>query len=141
MSDDPASHSFRGVTPRTEVMFGPPGHLYVYFVYGMHWCANVVSGAIGSGQAVLIRALEPVAGVELMRERRGPGKPLCDGPAKLCSALAITGDDRGTNLLAPESQISLSDDGYVSGKIVSSPRIGISVAVDKPWRYRFEEDV
>ncbi len=136
-SDDPASHSFRGVTPRTEVMFGRSGVLYVYFVYGMHWCANVVAGVDGSGQAALIRALEPMDGVALMVQRRGDRKPLTDGPAKLCQALAITGELNGLDLTNPSSAVSLLDDGFDGGEIHASERIGISVAKEKLWRYRF----
>ncbi|MFV1989321.1 MAG: DNA-3-methyladenine glycosylase [Acidimicrobiales bacterium] len=139
--DDPASHSFNGVTPRTEVMFGRPGVLYVYFIYGMHWCANVVAGPEGSGQAVLIRALGPLDGVALMQQRRGEGRPLSDGPAKLCEALGVSGELNGLDLLAPGSAVRLRDDGFDGGEIHPSERIGISVAKEKLWRYRFGVDV
>jgi DNA-3-methyladenine glycosylase len=100
--NDAASHAFRGRTARTAVMFGPPGFLYVYFTYGMHWCSNVVCGPDGEAAAVLIRALEPLAGVEAMRHSRPAARSerdLSNGPAKLCQALGITGTDNGTDLL------------------------------------------
>jgi DNA-3-methyladenine glycosylase len=136
--DDPASHSFRGVTARTAVMFGPAGHLYVYFTYGMHWCANVVTGADGEGSAVLLRAVTPVAGIELMRERRRGQRSLADGPAKLCQAFAIGAPHNGVDLLTDDPlAVRLLDDGTPppEGPIVG-PRIGISRAVETPWRWR-----
>jgi DNA-3-methyladenine glycosylase len=150
---DPASHAFRGPTRRTEVMFGPPGHLYVYFTYGMHWCANVVCGPEGEAGAVLIRALTATAGIEEMRRVRPAARrdrDLGNGPAKLCQALGITGADNGTDLLArrPRSatsaatsaqrpvRVRLLDDGTPPPKLPGQgTRIGISVATEKPWRW------
>ena len=134
--DDPASHTFRGRTKRNEVMFGPAGHLYVYFTYGMHYCANVVTGHVGSGAAVLLRAVEPVAGIELMSSRRNGRRQLADGPAKLCEAFGIVGDHNGVDLL-DDSGIGLFDDGTAPPKSPRvGPRVGITKAVDVPWRWR-----
>jgi DNA-3-methyladenine glycosylase len=112
-SDDAGSHAFRGMTPRTEVMFGPPGHLYVYFTYGMHWCANVVaSSRPGDAGAVLLRAAAPVAGLAVMRARRTKARTdrqLCAGPARLCQAFAITGIENGADLV--RGRITIVDDG------------------------------
>lgn len=136
--DDPASHSFRGPTHRTAVMFGPPGHLYVYFTYGMHWCANVVTGADGEGSAVLLRAVTPVAGVEVMRARRRHRAGLADGPAKLCQAFAIGAQHNGADLLSCDgAAVRLLDDGtQPPRRPLVGPRIGITRAVDVPWRWR-----
>ena len=136
--DDPASHSFRGLTPRTQVMFGPAGHLYVYFTYGMHWCANVVTGADGEGSAVLLRAVVPVDGVDLMRERRNGRPGLADGPAKLCQAFAIGPGHNGADLLttAPGAVRLLDDGTPPPRRPLVGPRIGITKAVDTPWRFR-----
>jgi DNA-3-methyladenine glycosylase len=150
-TNDPASHAYRGLTKRTEVMFGPPGFLYVYFTYGMHWCANVVCGPDGEAAAVLIRALAPLRGIEAMRESRPAARrdiDLCNGPAKLCEALAITGADNGTDLLAlptkgrrgaPASTptpVRLEDDGTAPPRRPGrGVRVGISVAAERPWRF------
>jgi DNA-3-methyladenine glycosylase len=138
-ADDPASHSFRGRTERNAVMFGAAGHLYVYRSYGIHWCANVVTGGDGDGQAVLLRAVTPVDGLAAMRTRR-PGRPdreLVNGPGKLCAALGIVGLDDGVDLTATGSPIRIVDDGIAPpDDPLIGPRIGISKAVDTPWRWR-----
>lgn len=136
---DPASHAHRGPTARNATMFGRPGLLYVYRSYGLHWCANVVAGTDGVAEAVLLRAVEPVEGVEEMRRDR-PGVrrevDLTNGPGKLCAALGITGDDDGTDLCAAGSRIRLRRDGVPppSPPLVTT-RIGISRAVERPWRF------
>jgi DNA-3-methyladenine glycosylase len=136
--DDPASHSFRGPTPRNAVMFGPAGFLYVYFTYGMHWCANVVTGDDGQGSAVLLRAATPVDGVELMRERRNGRSGIADGPAKLCQAFAIGPAHNGVDLCGGDGDgVRLLDDGVrPPRRPLIGPRVGISKAVDTPWRFR-----
>jgi len=131
--NDPASHSFRGPTPRAAVMFGPPGRLYVYRSYGVHWCANVVCEPEGSGAAVLIRALAPIRGLDVMRERRGGVADglLCSGPGRLCEALGIDGSMNATVLGEGPVRIVA---GEPVEAVVTGPRIGISVAMDRPWR-------
>ena len=131
-SDDPAAHTFRGPTPRNRVMFGPPGRLYVYFSYGMHHCANIVTGAVGDGQAVLLRAVVPVRGVGLMRQRRGPvdDRHLSDGPGKLCQALGLDLTDNGR-------RADVRDDGVAPPESpLVGPRVGIRRAADWPRRFR-----
>ncbi len=138
-SQDPASHAHRGPTPRNATMFGRPGLLYVYRSYGIHWCANVVAGADGVAEAVLVRAVEPVHGLERMRAARGPRVPdrdLANGPGKLCSALGIDGTHDGVDLLAPDSPVRLlRDEARPPSRPVTTSRIGITKAVDRPWRY------
>lgn len=132
--EDAASHSYNGETERTRAMFGPPGHAYIYFTYGMHYCFNVVSGKKGQGQGVLIRALQPLEGLELMKSRRHRDheKDLCNGPAKLVQALGITKDDYGSPLF--ESRLYIEK--AVAPVVVNSgPRIGITKAKDIPWRF------
>jgi DNA-3-methyladenine glycosylase len=134
---DPSAHSHRGPTPRAAIMFGPPGRLYVYFSYGVHWCANVVVGADGDGEAVLLRAGEVVVGEELARSRRPAARSprdLAGGPARLTQALAIGRDDLGTDLLSPESAVRLHR-GPAPTAISIGPRVGISLATDLPWRF------
>ncbi|HML00339.1 MAG TPA: DNA-3-methyladenine glycosylase [Acidimicrobiales bacterium] len=135
-SDDPASHAYRGPTPRNATMFGPPGRLYVYFTYGMHWCANVVCGPQGEAQAVLLRALAPVAGVVEMRRGRLTDRQLASGPARLCQALGITGEDDGADLVKGGRQLKVVDDGTPPPpRVAISGRVGISSAADLPWRF------
>jgi DNA-3-methyladenine glycosylase len=132
--DDPASHSYRGPTARTGVMFGPPGHLYVYRSYGIHWCANVVCDREGRGAAVLLRALEPTHGVDVMRVRRGLDdvRSLCAGPGRLTQALGIVGGHNGADVTrAPFELLPPAE----APEVERTPRIGISRAVELPWRY------
>jgi DNA-3-methyladenine glycosylase len=134
---DPASHAHRGPTPRAEIMFGPPGRLYVYFSYGVHWCANVVVGPAGRGSAVLLRAGEVVAGEPLARSRRPAARAARDlarGPARLTRALDIGPEDRGVHLLRPGGDVRLHH-GPAPASITAGPRVGISQATDLPWRF------
>lgn len=136
MPDDPASHTFNGKTTRNAVMFGPAGHLYVYLSYGIHQCANVVTGPVGSGQAVLVRAVQPVAGVSTMERRRGrSGRDLVNGPGKLCQALGISAIHNGLDLVSGPV-IRIVDDGTVVSEVIAGPRVGIRKGVDTPWRFR-----
>lgn len=132
--EDPASHSFNGPTARNEVMFGPPGRAYVYLSYGMHWCLNVVCGEVGHGAAVLIRALRPTHGLDRMRERRNhiADRLLCAGPGRLSQALGITRALNGHALA--EAPFRLLAAGQPA-EVIGGPRIGISKAVDLPWRF------
>jgi DNA-3-methyladenine glycosylase len=130
---DEASHSFKGKTKRTAVMFGPAGRLYVYFTYGMHYCINVVTGPEGSGEAVLIRALQPLDGQNLMILRRGFHKNLTNGPGRLTQAMGIDTSFNGENVLEPGGV--WLEPGIAPRHIVASTRIGISKAKDKPWRF------
>ena len=136
LSDDPASHSFRGRTARNAPMFEAPGVAYIYFIYGMHYCFNVVSGRAGTGEAVLIRALEPTSNLELMRRRRGllEVRGLCNGPAKLVQAMGIRPDQNGLSLL--QGPLRIEEGRRVSNKeIESSSRIGISKGQELLYRY------
>jgi DNA-3-methyladenine glycosylase len=149
-ASDPASHAYRGRTRRNACMFGPPGHLYVYFTYGMHWCANVTCAAEGTGEAVLIRALEPLSGLDAMREARwisrakpvGPDRDLCRGPARLCQAFGITGRLNCLDLLSDQGLHPLS---LVAGGPSAAPedlevttRIGLSVGVGLARRWHLK---
>jgi DNA-3-methyladenine glycosylase len=157
---DPASHAYRGMTARNAVMFGPPGHAYVYFTYGMHFCVNVVCGPPGLPEAVLLRAGRVVGGEELARRRRGfdptrAPRDLARGPARLCQALAINRSQDGADLCDPAGELRLrasADDGAAMGKARGSsgvgkqprievgPRVGISKAADIPWRFWLAQD-
>jgi DNA-3-methyladenine glycosylase len=132
--DDPAAHGFRGRTERNASMFGPPGRAYVYRSYGVHWCVNFVCEEEGSASAVLIRALEPLAGLDAMRRRRGvdDGRLLCSGPGRLCQALAITREHDGLVLDRPPFELLLRSEAV---DVVAGPRIGITRAAELPWRY------
>ncbi len=136
---DAASHSFRGETARNAAMFGPPGHLYVYRSYGIHWCANVVCEPAGIGAAVLLRALEPSAGLGDMIARRGAADPLllCSGPGRLTQALGITGAHDGLGLDRPP--FALLARTAPPPSLVAGPRVGISNGTDLPWRYSLAE--
>ena len=136
--EDPAAHSYRGPTARNATMFGAPGHLYVYFTYGMHWCCNPVCGDDDEGVAVLLRALEPLAGLEAMRAARGGvrDRDLCRGPARLCEALGITGTLDGADLVTGDRGVSIVDDGTPPpADPAVGPRIGITRGADSPWRW------
>jgi DNA-3-methyladenine glycosylase len=132
--DDPASHGFRGLTARTASMFGPPGHAYVYRSYGVHWCLNLVCAEEGRSEAALVRALEPTHGLEGMRERRGleAARALCSGPGKLCQALGITRVLDGLPLDEPPFELLARE---FETPLAVGPRIGITRAVEQPWRY------
>jgi DNA-3-methyladenine glycosylase len=132
--EDPAAHGYRGRTARNASMFGPPGHAYVYRSYGIHWCVNLVCEDEGVAAAVLVRALEPIRGLDVMRARRGLDQPrlLCSGPGRLCQALAITGEHDGLPLDEPPFELHRRD---AEPEIVAGPRIGITRAADRPWRY------
>jgi DNA-3-methyladenine glycosylase len=132
--EDPASHAFSGPTLRNASMFGPPAHTYVYRSYGIHWCLNFVCREAGHGAGVLIRAIEPLVGLDVMRARRGQEAVtlLGSGPGRLCQALAITREHNAMSLAAPPFEL-LAREGDVD--IVAGPRIGISKAMDVPWRF------
>ncbi len=131
---DPAAHSYGGPTARNAVMFGPPGYVYVYRSYGIHWCVNFVCEPAGSAAAVLIRAIEPTTGLPVMRRRRGgvDDRLLCSGPGRVCEALKITRKQNGLALDAPPFEL-FARSGTV--EVVTGPRIGLTKAVDRPWRY------
>jgi DNA-3-methyladenine glycosylase len=135
--DDPASHTFGGPTPRNASMFGPPGRAYVYRSYGIHWCLNCVCRPEGHGAGVLIRALEPTHGLDRMRERRGLDDPrlLCAGPGRLGQALAIDRGLDGAALDAPPFRLVAPEPGSAPVELLAGPRIGISKAMDRPWRF------
>lgn len=137
---DVASHSYKGRTPRTDVMFGKSGHLYVYFTYGMHFCCNVVVGELGYGAAVLIRAVEPLGDIQLLEERRGmQGISVTNGPAKLCQALGIDKALNGHDLSHSPLRLIMTN-GIPADQIVQTTRIGLSQAKDVPWRYFIKDN-
>jgi DNA-3-methyladenine glycosylase len=131
---DPASHSFSGQTLRNAAMFGPPAHAYVYRSYGIHWCLNIVCGDEGHGAAVLVRAIEPVAGLDRMRQRRklDNQRLLCAGPGRVAQALGITREHNGLPINAPPFELRAAAKRV---QVVSGPRIGISKATEQPWRF------
>jgi DNA-3-methyladenine glycosylase len=132
--EDPASHSFAGPTQRNAVMFGPAGHAYIYLSYGIHWCLNAVAGPPGEGNAVLIRALEPLSGLAVMGARRGgmPDRLLCAGPGRLCQALGLGREQNGLPLDEPPFRLAQPQSPV---PIATGPRIGISKAADRLWRF------
>lgn len=132
-ADDPASHSFGGGTPRSKVMFGPPGHAYVYRIYGLHFCLNLVCGSRPGG-AVLFRAIEPTDGLEVMRPRRGdaPLKILCAGPGRLCAALGVTLQENGACMLQPPFELTMPS---TLQRVIRGPRIGVTRARETAWRF------
>jgi len=138
--DDRASHASRGRTARNAVMFGPPGHAYVYFIYGMHWCLNLVTDIEGVPSAVLLRAVEPLEGIKLMRARRPKARKhqqLTSGPARLCQAFAVTRELDGADLCAPDADLFVEDRGLGHGPIAARPRVGVGYAGEwapKPFR-------
>ena len=143
--EDPAAHTYRGRTARNATMFGRAGLLYVYRSYGLHWCANVVCGGEGEGVAVLLRALQPLTGVEEMWAARVAGRradaaplaarDLCRGPGRLCQALGLDAGHDGADLLTGDGGVVLEDDGWRPPAIEQGVRVGISVAADRPWRW------
>ena len=139
LKDDPACHAYRGRTPRNATMFGPPGQAYVYFTYGLHMMLNLVCAPAGTAEAVLIRALEPIDGIDAMRLNRGgilETKQLTNGPGKLAQALALTRlDHNGLSITKPGAELCVLPHDFPPFEIVETTRIGISQGVDLPWRY------
>ncbi|WP_433007461.1 DNA-3-methyladenine glycosylase [Kribbella sp. CA-294648] len=136
--NDPGSHAYRGQTPRNAVMFGPPGHLYVYFTYGMHFCMNISAGPAGQPSAILLRAGEIIEGVELARSRRANAvadRDLARGPARMCVALGIGREDDGVDLLAAGSPIQLLSGSRFDGEPATGPRVGLREAAEWDWRF------
>jgi DNA-3-methyladenine glycosylase len=140
--DDPASHSFRGETPRNAVMFGRPGRLYVYFTYGMHFCMNVVSGRAGEGAAVLLRAAEPLSGLAEMRTSRGRSsvRELCSGPAKLCQAFGVDRSFDGIDLVRGGDVWIAEGTPVTASSMAVGRRVGIGVGLELPWRFFVRDD-
>lgn len=141
--DDPASHTYRGITGRNAVMFGPPGHLYVYFSYGMHHCANAVSHVDGRSGGVLLRAGRVLDGIDIARERRNRPRSdhlLARGPGCLAQALGLTLQDGGSDLCSGSGSVTVLDDGH-QPTVVSGPRVGVRLAPDTPWRFWAEGEI
>lgn len=149
-ADDAAAHAAAGRTARNDVIFGPPGHAYVYFIYGVHYCLNISCMPEGDAGCILIRALQPVAGIEEIAKARQMQdldlsslrnlQKLASGPGKLCEALAITRPrDNGKDMLSPQSDLQVVDDGFKTGKIAVTSRIGITKSADMPLRYLIED--
>jgi DNA-3-methyladenine glycosylase len=146
--DDPGSHAYRGQTARNATMFGPPGHLYVYFSYGVHWCANAVCEEAGIPHAVLLRAIAPVSGVEEMRAARSRGqkhaladRDLGRGPGRLCQALGLTREHDGADLVTGDRGVWIMDDGRPPPVCADvGTRVGLSAGADRPWRYSVPHD-
>ncbi|WP_413775008.1 DNA-3-methyladenine glycosylase [Actinocorallia sp. A-T 12471] len=138
--EDPASHSYRGKTPRNAVMWGEPGHCYVYFTYGMHFCMNLVCGPEGTASAVLLRAGEVVEGLDLARARRPKSsvRDLARGPARLCQTLAVERAQNGVDVCVPGELVISAGDGVEGGLVQAGPRVGVSSAHDTPWRFWLE---
>lgn len=134
--EDPACHSARGWTERTRHLHGPPGRAYVYRIYGLHWCVNAVTREVGHGSAVLLRAVEPLEGREVMQQRRGavPDRQLARGPGNLCQAFGITGSDDGVSLSRGRLRI-LSGDPVADAEVLRTPRVGITQAAEWPLRF------
>ena len=142
-ADDPGSHAYRGLTERNAVMFGPAGHVYVYFTYGMHWCANLVCGPEGVASAVLLRAGEVVEGVELARERRPAARrdrDLARGPARLAAALGLDQSNYGTDALAADGDVCLQAVAGRRPPIGTGPRVGLANGATRPWRFWLDGD-
>jgi DNA-3-methyladenine glycosylase len=137
LPDDPASHAFRGPTRRNEVMFGPPGRLYVYFTYGNHWMMNAVTGRVGEGTAVLLRAAEPLRGLEVMAGYRGRDHPrdLCSGPGKLAKAFGITGAQNGDDLVAGSDVYVLEGRPVARSHVSRTTRVGVTLGAERRWRF------
>jgi DNA-3-methyladenine glycosylase len=137
--EDPASHSYRGLRPRNAVMFGPPGHAYIYFTYGMHWCANVTCRPEGVSGGVLLRAGEVVTGLAAARSRRPAARKdvdLARGPARLAGALGLTGKDNGRDFCGPGADLRMLPDSPVSpSQVRSGPRVGVAAGAASPWRF------
>lgn len=138
-SNDPAAHTYRGKTARNATMFGPPGKMYVYFTYGMHWCCNTVCGDVDEGIGVLIRALAPLSGLDAMRALRPKAhrdRDLCSGPARLTQAMGISGIHDGIDLVTGAGGFRIVDDGTSPpAEVVTTGRIGVSRAAHEPWRW------